>query len=266
MFSKALAWGREHPIWLGVGVFVVGIALLWLFGFFGRKQQAAAPNNAGAYYAAESAANQAAATQEVGRQQAMVQVAGIESQTEIAKQLGAVQTMGITANRDIELAKTAAVADVANTQSANSLTAALKQFDYLFHVADTHLQEQYTNNATAEHIEAIHANANENIANQASMYHYFTERENSMYKFETAAHLDDTNVALARVNGIVSSVGASRDVTNTIAGYYAGIANNVITTNPGNPQAAQSALEAFNNWRNGLEVYPASIGINNLRS
>lgn len=170
MFSKFVAWAREHPIWLGVGVFVVGIALLWLFGFFSRKQTAAAPNNAASYYAAETAANQAAAVQEAARQAAMVQIGGIDAQ------------------KDTAIATVNAAADVANTKSANDLTASLAQLDYLAHNSDNQVLETYSNNEAARAVAQVHAAADENIAISTAAYAY-----------NTAVHLDQTNQILETI-------------------------------------------------------------------
>lgn len=145
MLKEWWTYLREHPIWLGVAVFVVGIILLWLFGFFGKKQ-AAAPNSAAAYYAAESAANQAAAVQEQSRQQAMTQ-------------------LGIAGDAaDVQRAQISAAADVANTKTAADLNLGLASFDYQRHASDNAFAVAHDANLSAQTIEQIHANANENIA------------------------------------------------------------------------------------------------------
>src|SRR4051812_48043431 len=47
-WHKIERWGSEHPVLLGLGIFIVGALLLWMFLPAGKQQEAAAPDS-GAY-------------------------------------------------------------------------------------------------------------------------------------------------------------------------------------------------------------------------
>lgn len=136
--DKLLEWAKAHPVWLGVGVFAVGLALLWLFGFFSSSSSATSSSGnsvAADYYAAETAA-QTAATQQQGQQQA-----------------AQVQVAGINASEDVAIA-----------QSNNQLAGIQAQTSYLSQVSSDAVTMNAQNTASAQAISQITANAQEGIA------------------------------------------------------------------------------------------------------
>ncbi len=107
---------KKYPWLIAVAVFVVGLFLLWIFGFFSSSSSAASsrssgdPNLAAAYYAAETAQSQSSAAIQINQDTQNAQTA----QTGL---LTASQVAIANSNNDAAVA-TSASSDAAATQQA----------------------------------------------------------------------------------------------------------------------------------------------------
>jgi len=160
--DKLLEWAKAHPVWLGVGVFVVGILLLWLLGFFSGNSSASSGNSTAAdYYAAETAAQSAATAQQGQAAQAQVQTAAVQASE-----------------------------DVAITQSNNQLGAIQAQTQYLTNASADQVTMNSANQEAAVNIAQITATAQSNIA--------VTQKEQAI-GVANAAAITTTNQIIAAV-------------------------------------------------------------------
>jgi hypothetical protein len=105
-WDNVVGWSEKHPVMLGGGIVVGGLAILWLLGFFDKPAASADTGQsqmASAFYAAEAAATQSGNLLQIAQTQAV-------RDTAIAQ---------IGAGRDTAVATTWAGAATTQTMSNN---------------------------------------------------------------------------------------------------------------------------------------------------
>jgi len=135
---KALEWAGKHPVPTAIGVVVIGLVLLWLFGFFKGGSSSSGSSGGSsdalgaAYYnavgAQDASANSLMETQNTNA--AAVAIAGIQGKTatDIATQQASVANTSTAANQTVSLA-----------QVAGNVTTAGYQAQVLEHTSDNAL-------------------------------------------------------------------------------------------------------------------------------
>jgi hypothetical protein len=121
VWEKLEAWGKAHPVALGLTVFGIGLLLLWWFGYFSSSSSSTSSGIA-AYYAAETAAAaanssaaQTGAAQEVADTQTAAQLQAYSLQAQVLTTSAADQ---VQVNQQNDLAAVA-IAQIQGQTSQN---------------------------------------------------------------------------------------------------------------------------------------------------
>lgn len=134
-----LHWAQKHPVPTALGVFVIGLLLLWLLGFFGKGSSSSGSSDAAAAFY-QASGNQAAAQASVQQSKAAVSVAQLQASTAAAGYAAQTDQARIAAESNLAMVQNNNSTALAINQSNNSLT---------WHQADTSLAGHLDDNNLA---------------------------------------------------------------------------------------------------------------------